>query len=119
MWVRWLSVFVVGVGCLSVAERAEAWPTYPGAIATHLNMKCPPPCVLCHTRPEGGRDYLQEEGGFYVDLIWSSPGGVPYRPTAGVAKENDIVQLVDLLETSPCQVATDKNFGSAPCDPRR
>ncbi len=37
-----------------LSSRAEASKTYPAELENRVPMPCPPPCVLCHSTPDGG-----------------------------------------------------------------
>lgn len=50
---RW-SAFYLVVTLLAPPGLAIASPTYPGAIASALDVPCEPQCTLCHTRATGG-----------------------------------------------------------------
>jgi hypothetical protein len=85
---RHFAAFAAITGALSVLSMTRsvaAEPTFPGVIQKVYGGDCAPQCTLCHTRPEGGQDYLQPsaldtvydaktaantgEGTFFANLI--------------------------------------------------
>jgi hypothetical protein len=50
---RWSALYLV-VTLFAQPGLAIASPTYPGAIASALDVPCEPQCTLCHTRASGG-----------------------------------------------------------------
>jgi hypothetical protein len=42
--------------CL-IATSARAHPEYPGEVQTATGAECPPPCVVCHQLPTGGKNW--------------------------------------------------------------
>ena len=81
------SVLVV----LGAAGTASARDTFPGIIQDFTKGKCVPECTLCHTRQEGGRDFLKPsdisgvlpdrggargQGEFFANLIHVNGGTV-------------------------------------------
>ena len=85
---RRLTAFAAITGSLSVlsvARSVAAEPTFPSVIEKVYGGDCAAQCTLCHTRPEGGSDYLQPslldetyaaknvantgEGSFFANLI--------------------------------------------------
>jgi hypothetical protein len=45
-------LLAIAIGLL--AARAEARPEYPGQLQNAVGLECPPPCLMCHTNPNGG-----------------------------------------------------------------
>ncbi len=104
-------------GVLGLGARAQASPSFPGAIQDYLEKTgaysaCPPPCLLCHTSPQGGASTRKDEGvetrtegalGYGVFLANLSQAG----KDAGIAKigAGDTASLaaaLAALEKNPC-----------------
>jgi hypothetical protein len=66
------AALVLGAALVALPPAAHAAVSFPGAIQEYLDQtgdvpKCPVPCTLCHTREEGGRDFMKDEG-FILNL---------------------------------------------------
>ncbi len=92
---------------LGSALPAAAYPEAPGIMQEELELGCLPSCLLCHTRPEGGKGYTKEGnaeplpgnrgyGSFLTNLV--KAGGEPARfPT-----EANLVSYLVAFKTVPC-----------------
>lgn len=72
-------VGVIALGACLVAPPAQASETYPAAVQEALGLACAPACVLCHSRPEGGILFINEQFGAKVRATGVgalNPGGV-------------------------------------------
>ena len=49
-----LSCFTALVLGVSFSRNAAALPTFPGEIQKDLSLNYTPPCIICHTDPNGG-----------------------------------------------------------------
>jgi hypothetical protein len=56
------------LGLLLAPVPALAYPTFPGAMQEQLGIECPPSCLLCHTRIEGGKGFVKGEPSFVDNL---------------------------------------------------
>ena len=101
-----------------VAAPAAAYPTFPGAMQERLDLTCPPSCLLCHTRLEGGKDYLKDgpeispvrgNGVFVQNLRFV---GQKLRTPISNDEVAPFEKLLDAYATAPC----DGNAGTPPCD---
>ncbi|HEY8945433.1 MAG TPA: hypothetical protein VIM73_14280 [Polyangiaceae bacterium] len=64
---------LVSVSC--VARTASAEEEFPGPFSEAAGYECPAPCTLCHTIPQGGKEYLTLFGA----VVWGS-GVMPGKP---------------------------------------
>jgi hypothetical protein len=98
----------LALGFLLSPAPALAYPSFPGAMQEQLGMECPPSCLLCHTRIEGGKEFVKEsETSFVQNLRFIG------RETGLAIVKDDGDQLKKLLErygTEPCAP------GAPPCD---
>lgn len=76
---------LVAASAWLVAPEAKASETYPGVIEDALDTPCPPACITCHTRPDGG------------ELTANTPFGISTR-RAGLHCCNNS-ELLDVLAT--------------------
>jgi hypothetical protein len=62
------SVLALGAALVALPAPAFATKAFPGTIRDYVKKKtdmdpeCPVPCKLCHTREEGGLEYMKERG---------------------------------------------------------
>jgi hypothetical protein len=98
----------LGLALLFAPAPALAYPTFPGAMQEQLGMECPPSCLVCHTRIEGGKDFVKAaETSFVQNLMFIG------RQAKLPITSDDPDQFKKLLEkyaTEPCAA------GAPPCD---
>jgi hypothetical protein len=88
----------MALGVCSFAPPAQASETYPAAVQEALGLACPPACVLCHTRPEGGIGQINSFG----ETVRNT--GVQIRNPDGIPAALECIENgVDNPEESPCQ----------------
>jgi hypothetical protein len=120
--VRFVALVGAALTTLGASLPAAAYPEAPGILQEELELNCLPSCLLCHTRPEGGKGYTKEGtaepmpgnrgyGNFLTNLIFA--GGMPARlPT-----EDNLVSYVNAFKTVPCGGTTNTmNTQGQPCN---
>jgi hypothetical protein len=85
---RLFAALGVTLATLAAAAPAAAYPEAPGILQEELDLACLPSCLLCHTRPEGGRGFTrggadtqlpgkQGYASFLSNLVAASGPGFP------------------------------------------
>jgi hypothetical protein len=118
---RLFAALGVALATLAVAAPAAAYPEAPGILQEELDLACLPSCLLCHTRPEGGRGFTkggadmflpgpQGLGAFFPNLVLAvGPGALP--------KESNLVSYLVAFKRMPCGGVTNTmNPMQLPCD---
>lgn len=104
----------LALGALLAPAPALAHPTFPGAMQEQFlpAMECPPSCLLCHTRIEGGVDFVKDSPTSFVqNLIYV---GQKAEPQIFLNSDNvdQFKKLLVLYGTAPCSEMP----GALPCD---
>jgi hypothetical protein len=99
---------LLALGLFLAPAPALAYPTFPGAMQEQFDLKCPPSCLLCHTRIEGGKQFVKaDDTSFVQNLVFIG------QQTDLPIRNDDAEQFKKLLEryaTEPCAA------GAPPCD---
>jgi MYXO-CTERM domain-containing protein len=72
---RATATLALPLASLLAAGSAQARPENPGKLQSALNLGCTPYCLLCHTVPQGGGEYLRTPFGNVLEgaLLSSDP----------------------------------------------
>jgi MYXO-CTERM domain-containing protein len=108
---------VVGLATCGWTEPAFAYDQLPGYVQNIFALDCAPSCLLCHTRPEGGEEYIKPASGDYPDArgygVFVQNLMASYRDiTQGLPTEAQLATALAAMRTSPCSPTS----MGAPCD---
>jgi hypothetical protein len=102
---------LLGAALLLIPRAAVAGIGFPGAIQDYLERTggapdCAVPCMLCHTRPAGGTDYVKDTG--FTKNLREIAG--PARIMIDGLVPKSIELALDAMAKTPCPGTT------APCN---
>jgi hypothetical protein len=81
---------------------ALAYETFPGAMQEKLGMQCPPSCLLCHTRIEGGKGHVKDSEDSFVGNLRRVGRAEPNRILITGDDADQFKLLLDKYATEPC-----------------
>lgn len=102
----------LALGALLAPASALAHPTFPGAMQEQFGLECPPSCLLCHTRIEGGVKFVKDSPTSFVqNLVFV---GQKSEPSIFLTSDDvdQFKKLLVLYGTESCS----RTPGEPPCD---
>lgn len=121
---RCLAALAAAFGLLGTAAPANAFPEFPGTIQEQFGAVCPPTCLLCHDRMEGGSGHFRTAsstllggargyGDFLSNMLIIAHTATPPLP-GPLPKEDNLPAHLLLLQKLPCP--SEMNVNALPCD---
>jgi MYXO-CTERM domain-containing protein len=117
-WKRTLAfVPIVGLAACGWTQPAFAYTELPGYVQNIFALDCAPSCLLCHTRPEGGEEYIKPATGDFPDArgygVFVQNLMASYRDIAnGLPTQAQFATALDAMRVGPCSPIS----MGAPCD---